>query len=87
MQLLKEENTLLKEQISQDELKISYREEALKRLQLQQNDCLDEVSRREKAIEKLELDLFKAHEEIRENKDEVLNWIFCVYFVYKGIRI
>ena len=50
---------------------VNYREEALKRLQQQQKDCLDEVSRREKAIQKLELELLKAQEQARLAQDEV----------------
>jgi hypothetical protein len=50
---------------------INYREEALKRLQQQQKDCLDEVSRRETAIQKLELELLKAQEQARLAHDEV----------------
>ena len=50
---------------------MNYREEALKRLQQQQKDCLDEVSRREKAIQKLELELLKAQEQARLAQDEV----------------
>jgi hypothetical protein len=43
----------------------------LKRLQQQQKDCLDEVSRRENAIQKLELELLKAQEQARLAQDEV----------------
>lgn len=43
----------------------------MKRLQQQQKDCLDEVSRREKAIQKLELELLKAQEQARLAQDEV----------------
>jgi hypothetical protein len=52
----------------------------LKRLQQQQKDCLDEVSRREKAIQKLELELLKAQEQARLAQDEVRTSLWKKYF-------
>lgn len=50
----------------------------MKRLQQQQKDCLDEVSRREKAIQKLELEILKAQEQARLAQDGVRNDL-CIY--------
>lgn len=40
-------------------------------MQQQQKDCLEEVSRREKAIQKLEIELLKAQETVRLAQDDV----------------
>ena len=47
------------------------REDHIQRLQAQQQELHDEVSRREKAIHKLEVELLTAQEEQRQASDDV----------------